>query len=36
MLSQKVDLEDATLGEGLGMLEALAQRDVVEHKIVPY
>lgn len=36
MIAEKVDLEDATLGDGLGMLEALAKQDVQEHKIVPY
>lgn len=35
MISDKVDLEDAILGGGIGELEAMANRDTNEHRLSP-
>jgi hypothetical protein len=35
MILDKVDLEDAILGGGIGELEALANQDATEHKLSP-
>ncbi len=36
MILEEVDLEDAILGGGIGELEALASRDMDEHKLSPH
>ena len=35
MIREKVDLEDAILGEGIGALEAMASQDTEEHRLIP-
>jgi hypothetical protein len=35
IIREKVDLEDAILGEGVGVLEAMAGQDTQEHRLIP-
>jgi hypothetical protein len=35
MIREKVDLEDAILGEGVGVLEAMAEQGTDEHRLIP-
>jgi AbiTii len=35
MIREKLDMEDAILGEGIGMLEGLASKGTDEHRLIP-
>lgn len=35
MIREKIDLEDAVLGEGIGVLEAMADQGTEEHRLIP-